>query len=583
MEVTIACSGDRFPAGGTYPIVIKLRIAQGWYIHGTRKSEGFIIPTVLSFEKSSGVRVADLRFPEPEERSFEYADMPMAVFSGEIRVRGRIVIEKTAPPGKRVVEGRLSFQACSSNSCLPPETIPVRLEIRVVPPASGGASVSPAAAPGAGFSGSGGGASGREGGAGLLLTLVGIFVGGLALNLTPCVYPLIPITVSYFGGRSRRRGDLAVAHGAVYVLGLSVTNSLLGLGAGLSGGMLGSVLRNPLVLIFVAMVLVSLGLSFFGAWELRLPAFLMRAASKSYTGYAGTFFMGLTLGIVAAPCLGPFILGLLTYVGQKGDPFLGFLCFFVLSLGLGLPLAVLAVFSGALERLPASGAWMVWVRKLLGWVLFGMAAYLLRPLIPGDMEKSAVMAAVLAAAALHLGWLDRTAGPSRLFPLARKGAGLMLAAGAVFVLVTAHPGEKGLRWTPYTPSLAARAATEKRPVIIDFYADWCRPCVEMDREVFTDPRIVALSGRFLALRVDLTRKGPGQDRLLKRFHVRGVPTLIFLNAEGVERRDMRIESYVKRDEVLRRLRSLAGPFDLHPIDKKKGSQSVPLKNRNKRL
>ncbi|NIR15257.1 MAG: thiol:disulfide interchange protein, partial [Desulfobacterales bacterium] len=179
-------------------------------------------------------------------------------------------------------------------------------------------------------------------GAGFLLTLFGIFLWGLALNLTPCVYPLIPITVSYFGGRSQKVSANTIMHGMLYILGLALMNSVLGLAAALSGGMLGAVLQQPLVLIFVAAVMTALGLSFFGFWEFRIPAPLTKMASKSHGGYFGTFFMGLTLGIVAAPCLGPFILALLTFVGQKGDPFLGFLYFFILSLGLGLPLSLLA-------------------------------------------------------------------------------------------------------------------------------------------------------------------------------------------------------------------------------------------------
>ncbi|MBW1806314.1 MAG: sulfite exporter TauE/SafE family protein, partial [Deltaproteobacteria bacterium] len=229
------------------------------------------------------------------------------------------------------------------------------------------------------------GISGGGSGATLWLTLLGIFLGGLALNLTPCIYPLIPITVSYFGGKSGKIKENRVLHGLFYISGLALTNSILGVSAALSGGMLGSALQKPVVLIFVACIMIALGLSFFDIWEIRIPSVLTSMASRSFGGYFGTFFMGLTLGIVAAPCLGPFILGLLTYVGQQGDPFLGFLYFFVLSIGLGLPLAFLAVFSGAMDRLPLSGSWMVWIRRFMGWVLVGMAGYMISPLIDHHM------------------------------------------------------------------------------------------------------------------------------------------------------------------------------------------------------
>ena len=187
-----------------------------------------------------------------------------------------------------------------------------------------------------------------------------------------------------------------------------MTNSLLGLSAALSGGMLGFALQKPFVLIFVAAVMVFMGLSFFGLWEIRLPAWLTRAASKDYAGFFGTFFMGLTLGIVAAPCLGPFILGLLLWVGQMGDPLLGFLFFFVLSIGLGLPLAVLAIFSGAIARLPKSGDWMLWVRRLMGWILIGMAVYMVSPVVSHLIARHWLLLGVSAAAGIHLGWLDKT-------------------------------------------------------------------------------------------------------------------------------------------------------------------------------
>ena len=231
----------------------------------------------------------------------------------------------------------------------------------------------------------------------MIWTLLGIFVGGMALNLTPCIYPLIPITISYFGGQSKRSQRKLAIHALCYIGGLSTTNSILGVVAAMTGGLLGALLQNPLVLTFVALVLVFFATSLFGLWELRMPYALTQAASKSYAGYMGSTFMGLTLGVVASACIGPFILGLLTWVASMGNPLIGFIVFFVLSLGLGLPLFFLALFSGQLENLPRSGEWVVWVRKLLGWVLVGMAAYFIRPVLP----KTAAIFTLAAVALLN--------------------------------------------------------------------------------------------------------------------------------------------------------------------------------------
>ena len=222
----------------------------------------------------------------------------------------------------------------------------------------------------------------------MVWTLLGIFAGGIALNLTPCVYPMIPITVSYFGGRSGQGQGKLLIHGLLYLGGLSATNSILGVVAALTGGLMGAMLQNPIVLLVVAGILVFFASSLFGFWELRLPGGLTRMASKSYAGYFGSLFMGLTLGVVAAPCIGPFVLGLLTWVASMGSPWLGFIVFFTLSLGLGLPLFFLAMFSGKIEKLPRSGEWMLWIRKLMGWILVGMAAYFIRPLLPKPWRYS---------------------------------------------------------------------------------------------------------------------------------------------------------------------------------------------------
>ena len=249
----------------------------------------------------------------------------------------------------------------------------------------------------------------------MLWTLLGIFAGGLALNLTPCVYPMIPIAVSFFGGRTAqgRPGQARlVMHGLFYLLGLALTNSTLGVIAALTGGLMGAMLQSPMVLVVVAGVLILSAASQFGLWELRLPGRLTRAAGKTYGGYFGSLFMGLTLGIVAAPCIGPFVLGMLTWVAGMGSVWPGFLVFFILSLGLGPPLFLLAFFSGQLQRLPRAGGWMLWVRKLMGWVLVGMAVYFIRPVAP-DIMKVVLPVIVALAAGLHLGWLIKIKLPSK--------------------------------------------------------------------------------------------------------------------------------------------------------------------------
>jgi thiol:disulfide interchange protein DsbD len=388
----------------------------------------------------------------------------------------------------------------------------------------------------------------------MIWTLVGIFAGGIALNLTPCVYPLIPITVSFFGGKTGPGQGRLYLHGACYIGGLAVTNSILGVTAALTGGLMGAMLQNPVVLSAIAVILIFFATSLFGLWELRLPYWLIRTASKSYTGYFGSLFMGITLGVVAAPCIGPFVLGLLTWVAGMGNPWLGFLIFFTLSLGLGLPLFFLALFSGKLDKLPRSGEWMIWIRKLMGWVLVGMAAYFIRPLLP-QTAGILMLAAVALAAGLHLGWIDRTRAAFQAFDWLKSGAGIIGLVVATYMIGSLILQGPGVQWHAYSAQLLSEAVEKQKPVIIDFSATWCAPCRKLDEVTFHDREVVKQAAQeFIMIKVDLTRKGnPDSERLLQKYDVKGVPTVVFLDREGIEHRDLRLVDFLPPDQFLVRM------------------------------
>ncbi len=389
---------------------------------------------------------------------------------------------------------------------------------------------------------------------GIIWTLLGIFFGGMALNLTPCIYPLIPITVSYFGGQSTSKKGTLPAHGFCYIGGLVLTNSSLGVAAALTGGFMGAMLQSPFVLASVAVILLVFSTSLFGLWEFRMPYWLTKAASRSYAGYFGSLFMGITLGVVAAPCIGPFLLGLLTWVAGMGNPFLGFLIFFTLSLGLGLPLFFLAMFSGQIEKLPRSGEWMLWVQKLMGWVLVGMAAYFVRPVLTktaGDI----VLAGVAFGAGLHLGWIDGTRAAFRAFSWLKTSSGIAGLVTATYLIGSLAMTGPGVNWQSYSDQIIANAVKHHKPVIIDFSAAWCASCRELDEVTFHNPDIVRLSkSDVIMVKVDLTRKGnPLHERLVKHFEIKGVPSVVFIDPSGKERRDLRLVDFLPPDKFLIRM------------------------------
>ncbi|RJX28706.1 MAG: DUF255 domain-containing protein [Desulfarculus sp.] len=380
-----------------------------------------------------------------------------------------------------------------------------------------------------------------------------VFAGGLGLNLTPCVYPLIPITVGYFGGRAERRRSLVMT-AAAYWTGMALMYSALGGFVSVSGGFLGQTLAHPAVLLFLVAVMLALAASMFGLWELRLPAALNRAAAVNRGGALGAFLMGLTVGLLAAPCVGPFVVGLMTHVAKVGDLGYGLLVFFLLAAGLGLPLAVLAVFSGALSRLPGSGEWMLWVRKFFGMVLVIMAANLAEPLL-GSRLSYWLMALAGAAGGVYLGFWEKS-GKDRFVTFKRVAGLVLLAAAVAFWWFFSQPfGADKIPWTPYSPQALAQAQQEHKTAVIYFTADWCPPCKQLKVETFPDSTVQELFKSFAPLTVDLSKgPGPQEQRLMRLYGVQGVPTLVFLDPQGAEIKESRVVGFVPPSRLVPRLK-----------------------------
>jgi thiol:disulfide interchange protein DsbD len=539
-------------AGGAFTVKMRAVLAAGYHANAHVPSEEFLIPTAVELDPAPGVTLGPVRYPSAISKKFAFAEKPLAVYEGSFDMTAQGKVDAAVPSGKIEIRGRVTFQACTDKQCLAPSTAPFSTSLAVSPAAATAGSSAPAAPPGSSD------LAAKLSQRGFLGALLLVFVGGLALNLTPCVYPIIPITVGFFGGQASREGRRPVGLAIVYVLGLALMYSTLGVVAALSGKLFGAALQSPWVLGAIILVLIALSLSMFGLYDIQPPRFLMNRAGAR-TGWGGAFLMGLLVGVVAAPCLGPFVLGLLTLVASRHDPVYGFAMFFVLSIGLGLPYVFLAAFSGNLTRLPRAGEWMVGVKKIFGFVLLAMAAYFLKIVLPEPLHTW-LFPGFLALAGF---WLALTAVTEKGPGLARAvtamaavvflGAALVLRPAFSAAAAETAGSRSVLPFQPYDGG----AIPPGQPVLIDFSADWCIPCHELDDRTFADPAVrTALSG-FRLLKADMTRQdSPTAVALAKRYAILGMPTIVFLDAAGKEAPDSRLAGFEPPGAFLERLKRL---------------------------
>ncbi len=570
------------PQGGSMELAVELVIDSGWHINANKVNDPYMIPTSIIIESVPGLTVEKVVYPRGIEKTLSFSESPLPLYSRRALIGILIKAAPSVSIGEAVFNAAVTYQACDDKRCLAP--IEKKIDIRVTVS-------SPKEAVDARFpeifaslnlredaGNSGAGSSGenisQNGQArrlqnlmktrGLPFVLLIIFMGGLALDLTPCVYPVIPITVSYFGGQSEGRSAGTFLLASLYVLGMAAMYSSLGLAAALTGSMFGTALQNMYVLFGVALIMVLLALSMFGLYELRIPASISAIAGTSKQGPIGAFLMGLTVGIVAAPCIGPFVLGLLTFVGETGNPALGFLLFFTLALGLGLPFMVLAVLSGSISRLPRSGEWMEWVRKMFGVVLLAMAVYFLESVL-GSVTFYLLLGLLLATSGIILGFVLKSSTQGFFFNLIRKLTGLaVLLFGLYLLFAPGHIFNRnetgGIAWQEFNRDLLTKAAAGKKPVMIDFFADWCLPCKELDHRTFSRSKVIDASRKILALKADLTRSASPEVIAIKKFYkIKGVPTVVFIDGQGKERQDLRVFGFVGADDFTGRLERLKGP------------------------
>ncbi|CAB3666581.1 Thiol:disulfide interchange protein DsbD precursor [Achromobacter insolitus] len=549
---------------------LRYRVAPGYYMY--RERFGITISPI------GAATLGDAVYPKGEVKYDPTFEKDMEVFHQDV------VIRVPLAAGGQPFTLTVTAQGCAdAGLCYPPMDSSVKL----TPVAAGYALAGPggaaAAATGASSASGGLGALVNAGDTGLADALGGLgwvktagvfLVLGLLLAFTPCVLPMIPILSSIvLGGAaqakpSRGRG-LALA--ATYVLGMSVVYTALGVAAGLSGAGLAAWLQTPWILSLFAILLAVLALAMFDAFTFQMPAGIQgwlsqRSARIPGGRYTGALVMGALSALIVGPCVAAPLAGALLYISQTGDVVLGGSALFAMAWGMGVPLLIVGASSGAL--LPKAGPWMDGVKRLFGMLLLATAWWMLIPVVPTWVQMTgwAFLAVVAAVMLRAFDALPEGAGSARMFG---KGVGLLLALAAAAWLigaasggrdvlqplshlaartdapagVAANSGEVHFTRVRNNAELDALLAQSRQPVMLDFYADWCVSCREMERFTFTDPGVAQRMAGMLLVQADVTANNADDRALLKRFRLFGPPGIMFFEPGGKELPDARVVGF----------------------------------------
>ena len=422
---------------------------------------------------------------------------------------------------------------------------------------------------------------------GLAVFLVVVFGFGLLMSLSPCIYPMIPITLAVIGTQSQEKGALhGLGLSVTYALGMALVYAIVGALSALVFSGITAFMQSPYVVGPIALLFIVLAFGMFGAYELQAPQTMRDKLSGpgggSRAGLLGVFVMGMVAGLVASPCVGPFLLALLTWVGTTGDPVLGFVSLFTFGIGMSMLLIGVGTFPALLGQLPQAGGWMENVNKGMGLLLIAMAFYFVRPsiFVPEHIFYP-LLGGVMIVVAVFLGAFDHFAADVHWWERARKGIGLIVLVAGVYLLggsflkngflmpsplagrlagpqttavvpgpvsaeaqndVAAAPLPAKVPWQvvhtgenvqTFLDEQAAAAKAAGKPMMIDFWATWCVYCKKLDKLVWNVPEIVAESQRFVTIKVDATAPDDAEMTAIKdRWDVAGLPRVVFIDSRG---------------------------------------------------
>lgn len=547
--------------GDAFSVFIKIHIAKGNYLYADNTR---LIPPDAAELTFSPVKTPEtINIKDPEGN-------PFPVYRKEAVFELPVQVSDTAPPGPVVLTLMLKYQGCSDTMCFIPEKKEFTVSFSIHHARKTGQRKSSAAHP---FEQSKNPPEKKDDliqktaeKFGILGILILAFIGGIITSLTPCVYPMIPVTISVIGaGRSH-----SIARGfflsVVYVFGMSIVYASMGVAAAWSGSLFGSYVNHPAVRISVAVVFIMLGLSMFDLFFIQTPAAVsskINAPKKS--GILGVFLVGIASGAVVSPCVGPLLVGLFIYIATLGNKMYGFLIMWCFSLGMGILFLVIGTLSNALKRLPKAGEWMEIIKQLMGLLMFAIAFYYVMPII-----DETLLAILIGAFLVGIGiFVGATLKPET----APMGKNRLLYAIGIFIIVitisyltgiitghrtiTVNKNQQEIAWLDDENAANMQAKETHKLLMIDFSADWCQACKNLEKKTFQDPDIVTEAKRFVMLRIDCTEsEAPAVVKMLKKYHVVGLPTLIFIDSSGKIMKDKTITEYISPKDLLDHMRKI---------------------------
>jgi thiol:disulfide interchange protein DsbD len=551
-------------ADGGERVLLDWQIAPGYYLYRHRVSAKTATP---------GFALGDIAMPDGHKKTDE--------FFGDVEVYYDILsatVPVTRPEGASSFELAVTYQGCAdAGLCYPPVTKTVRIELP--PPGTAPQSAATDAAGGAPTVSEQDRLSSLISRGSLLAIMASFFGFGLLLAFTPCVLPMIPILSGIIAGEGasatpRRAFTLSV----VYVLGMALTYTIAGAAFAAAGQQAQAFFQQPWIIICFAALFVVLALAMFGLYDFKIPSALetrlaVLSGRQKSGSLVGTAVMGALSALVVTACVAPPMVAALAVIGQTGDVLRGALALFAMAIGMGFPLLLVGVAGG--RYLPRAGGWMATVKALFGVLFLGVAVWMLERVLPGSATL-ALWALIAIVAGYYFGGFGRTSADGAAWPLVARGLGLAAIVWGVLMMVGAaaggHDPLQPLRGATL-PGLAARNASSEatrafrliasvedldrelgaaqaagKPAMLDFYADWCVSCKEMEKYTFSNPEVQKDLAGFVLLKADVTANNEAHQALFKRFGVYGPPTTAFFAAKGGECRPFRLVGFVKADD-----------------------------------